>query len=1186
MNRSIFKFVSLLAVLFLCSLTAFAQTDKGSITGIVTDASGAVVAGAKVTAVSPTTGLSRNTETGSIGEYTLTALPNGKYNLTIEKEGFAKYSTQAVVDVGSITTVSAKLAITGSSTTVEVSASGEVAEVNTESQTLSTVVTSKQIQDLPTLTRNPYDLVSTSGNVSSDANSNRGVGYAINGARSASTDILLDGGENVNLFTAQLGTQVPLDAVNEFSVLTSNFSAEYGRAGGGVVNVATKSGTNQFHGSLYEFNRVSALATNTAQGLGDRAQAFANGTCVSGQPCSVGKFGFTRNQFGYSVGGPIVKNKLFFFSSTEWIRVRSNTSQVAAIIDPSFLSLTNANTQAYFNMFGKAFQPSLVTLQTSTWGQEANKVPGVNGVCALGIACSQPFADKVQWTVATQSGGGYPQNTWNTVNKIDWNINSKNTLTGLYTIYSEDDLPGTINTSPYLGWDTGQTNYNQIANIAYTHLFTTNLVSTTKLIYNRFNNKQPLGVGPVSPTLYSTTSVPSLPFLGSQLIFPGYNAYTPGNAIPFGGPQNLYQIYEDLKWSRGRHQFSFGGAYIQIRDNRVFGAYENPIEPLGTTFAGSGNTYTAFNSAFGNLINGNTWRFQGAIYPQGLFPCLRDQYGANVPVNGSLNYCTLNLPVGPPAFGRNNRYNDGSWYVNDSWKMTPRFTLNLGLRWEYYGVQYNAPNQKLDSNFYLGPGATIFDRFRDGAVLLAPNSPMGRLWNRNPYNFAPRVGFAWDVFGNGSTSLRGGYGLSYERNFGNVTFNVIQNPPNYSVTSLTSTNSNRYPIFTDVSGPLAGTGTRIFPTPNLRAVNPNIKPAYTEFWSLAIDRQLMKNSVLSLEYVGSKGVHLYSIADMNQAGCGAPQCNGFGNIFLGDTNPDARLNYQYNEINFRGSNAFSNYNGVNVKFQGNNLFNKGLYLNAAYTWSHSIDNLSSTFTDGYASNYMLGYTNGFFPNLDKGNSDFDTRNRFVLSGTWNVPWGNNLSNTVERQLLGGWSVSTIFVAHSGNPYSIYDCTWQVAYSCARWTPTVSTVKVGGQGPLVASNLYTFLSMPVDPNTGSPINTGDTSPQPTCTGLVGVGCQFTLSGIPMTGRNAYQSPGYWNFNFVFAKNFKLTERFQLQFRGEMYNAFNHSNLYIYPFNLDASTTTTIQADRGGVVPNGPGTYTDERRNVQFGLKLTF
>ncbi|MGB7553405.1 MAG: carboxypeptidase regulatory-like domain-containing protein [Candidatus Korobacteraceae bacterium] len=1181
MRRNTLRLLSLLAILALFSVWAFGQAESGAINGIVTDKTGAVVVGANVTATSIDTGLVRTTTTKSAGEYTITNLPPKTYDVTIEAQGFQKYTQRVKVGVGSMNDVSAKLSVTGASTTVEVTGSAETAVVNTENQTLSQVINSQEVSNLPTLTRNPYDLVATSGNVVEDTNSGRGAGYAINGARSADTDILLDGGENVNLFDTTVGQSVPLDTVQEFSVLTSNYSAEYGRAGGGIINVATKSGTNAFHGSLYEFNRVSALAANTEQNNANRAQAFADGSCVIGQPCDIGKFGFTRNQFGYSIGGPIVKNKLFFFSGTEWTRVRSNTAQSADVIDPAFLALpqVNANTKNFFNQYGKNLASGVSVLSLVNWGQ------ATNGACPPPLACNAPFGQAVSYNVPADSGGGAPQNTYSTVNRVDWNINDKNTLYGRYALYSEDQLPGSWTNSPYAGYNTGQTFYNQGVDINYTHVFTPSLVNSLKLNYNRLNNKQPLSTNPVSPTLYTSTGVPVLPGTSGQLVFPGYNAYTPGNAVPFGGPQNLYQIYEDLSWTKGKHQFKFGGTYLQLRDNRIFGAYENPIEPLGTSLAGRKN-YSDYTSATYNLVNGSIYQFQGAVYPQGKFPCDRGpgltniqngngpgQPGTNglpIPTPG----CTLQLPVGPPSFGRNNRFNDGNFYVNDSWKLTPRLTVNLGLRWEYYGVQHNA-NAALDSNFYLGAGSTIYDQIRNGSVQIANQSPVGGLWAPDKNNWAPRVGFAWDMFGDGSTSLRGGFGMGYERDFGNVTFNVIQNPPNYAVVALTSSSLINYPIFTDVSGPLAGTGSAILPSVNLRAVQQNIPTAYTEFWSVAIDRQVMKNAVASIEYVGSKGNDLYSISDINQ--------QGFGGIFTGVGN---RLNYQYNEINYRGANAFSRYNGVNLKFQGNNLFNKGLFLTANYTWSHSIDDLSSTFTDGNNGNYMLGYTNAFFPKLDTGSSDFDTRNRFVMSGTWNLPWGNNYSNEAAKQILGGWSVSTIFVAHSGNPFTIYDCTNGIYATCPRWIPGTPFPIAGGLGTQAGPNLYNYMSLPQG-SSGLPVGTGQSLSDPVCTGLDGVGCSFSLSGAQPGGRNSFASPGYWNFDFVFAKNFKLTERFNLQFRSELYNAFNHHNVYILSNNLDVSGgLAAVQADKGGTNPYGPGSQYDERRNIQFALKLLF
>ncbi len=1190
MNRIAQPMISLIAILVLFSVGAFGQAETGSINGVVTDKSGAVVVGATVTATSADTGFVRSATTKSAGEYAITNLPPQTYDVTIEAPGFVKSAQRVKVGVGSQNDVSAKLGVIGASTTIEVTGSAEAATVNTENQTLSQVITSKQVVELPTLTRNPYDLVATSGNVSEDNNSQRGAGYAINGQRSSDTDILLDGGENVDLFKANVGQSVPLDSVQEFSVLTNNFTAEYGRAGGGVVNVATKSGTNAFHGTLYEFNRVSALAANTYNNNAQREAAFANGTCVVGQPCDIGNFGFTRNQFGYSIGGPIVKNKLFFFSSTEWTRVRSDTTNTVDIVDPAWLALPQVApaTGAFFGQYGN-IRPNFNTISKVTWGQALGSSDP--SVCAP-LSCSSPFALAGQYNAPGDSGAGFPQNTYSAVARVDYNLSDKTTLYGRYALYSEDDFPGTINTSPYVGFDTGQTFFNQNVTINLTHIFTPSLVSSTKLIYNRLTNLQPLngasggcGAQITCPTLYTSSfALPTVNGTSGPMVYPGYSELTPGASIPFGGPQNLYQIFEDLNWTKGKHQFKFGGGYIQTRDNRTFGAYENAVESLG----GDGT----IASSISNLLAGQLYQFQGASYPQGKFPCSRTASGSYI-VNSN---CLLTLPVTPPSFNRNNIYNDGSWYVQDSWKVKPRLTLNLGLRWDYYGVQHNS-NPSLDSNFYLGAGSNLYQQVRNGSVQIAPNSPVGGLWAKDLDNFAPRVGFAWDVFGDGSTSLRGGYGIGYERNFGNVTFNVIQNPPNYAVLSVTNgVDVATLPVSSNNLGPLAGAGstcgqpqnvppgTSCLPNASLRAVQQNIPTAYIQFWSFALDRQVMRNSVLSIEYVGSKGSDLYSIANLNDA--------GYGSAFMGDNVATNRINYQYSNINYRGAEGFNNYNGLNVKFSTSNFLNKGLQLTANYTWSHSIDNLSSSFSDGYSSNYGLGFLNAYAPNLDKGNADYNTTNRLVISGVWDLPWMKNSSNAFARQALGGWGMSPIIKVHSGYPFSIYDCSnlGATGYTCPRWIPGVPVSGSGNagyapQGP----NLFTYMNLPMDPATGAVAGAGNVLAVPVCSGLYGVGCVYSNNGAAIPPRNGFTSPGYWNIDFVATKNFKLTERFTMQFRSEFYNIFNHHNNYILASNLDIEpgTSQQIQAERGTpsascvscVIP-------DERRNIQFALKLLF
>ncbi len=1157
MSRTALRLISLLCVLFLFSLWAFGQREAGVITGTITDPSGAVVSGAKVTAKSIATGVTRETTTNPAGIYAISALRPDAYEVTVEAANFKKFARRVEVAVGSTNEVSAQLVVGATSEVVEVSGLAEAAAVNTANQTLSTVITGQELTALPTdPTRNPYALVGSAGGVNEDCNSFRGAtagacGYSINGLRSASTGILLDGAENVDEFTASVGQQVPLDSVAEFSVLTNNFTAEFGRASGGVVNVVTKSGTNSFHGSAYEYNRVSALSANTYQ---NDATDTAKGI-------------FTRNDFGFSIGGPVVKNKLFFFNNTEWIRVRSSAPQELTILDPSSYSLLATASQNFYKAYG-ALAPGVTTIKTGSCG-------------GSGLTC-----DLVNFAVPSDAGGGSPQNTSMEVAKVDYHLSDRTTLTGRYASYKELDFPGTVSSSPYAGYNTGQTNYDQNILVDLTHVFSPSFLNSAKVVFNRINGPvQGLGTAPVGPSLYTTTGLPAV--LGEPLVFPGYVPTGPGEAIPFGGPQNLYQFYDDMSWTHGKHQFKFGGQYINIKDNRVFGAYLNAVEVLGTNLA----------NGLADLAGGTIYTFQDAIYPQGKYPCPLNAAG----VAQTSPACQISLPVTTPDFERNYRYNDVAFYGQDSWKVMPRLTLNLGLRWEYYGVQHNA-NPALDSNFVLGPGATYFNQIRNGAVELAADG--GVMWKPVYSNFGPRIGFAYDLFGDGKTSLRGGWGMGYERNFGNVTYNAIQNPPNYAVVSLQSNVDVPFtmPVYVDNAGPLAGTsGSKYLPLVSQRAINQNMKTAYAETWNLTVERQIKAHSVVSIDYAGSHGVHLYDISNINPAFGGGE--------FLGDARAANRIQYGYSNMNYRSDNGYSHYDAVTAQIKTNNLWNKGVGLNANYTWSHSLDNLSSTFTDSNSGTgsgvYYLGYLDAFNPKLNYGNSDYDIRHRFVLSGSWEIPWMKNASSAVARHVLGGWGLGGIFKIRSGSPFSIFDCTNHGGTNCPEWISPGGVATTGSAvpaGPNFAPNTFNYITLPCTPAEGGGClvnNIGVAQGIPICSGLYHVGCVYSSNGAPYPERNQYFGPGYWNIDFNVFKNFRLTERFQLQFRSELYNILNHHNQYVQTENIDASSlvdaTTNcmggacpsqyIQTEKGG--PEGyAGTPLDERRNIQFGLRVSF
>jgi hypothetical protein len=1136
----------LLTVLLLCSfapLAAFAQTETGQITVKATDPQGAVIPGAAVSIKSTTTGAERTTSTNEDGLATVTTLQPGIYDVTVTVNGFAPFKQQANVTVGARVNLEAALSVTAKGESITVIAGDSGVVVNTQTQELSDVVSQKQITELPTITRNPYDLVAISGNVSTGDPVNmtmRGTGFAINGMRSASTNILLDGGENVDAFVAGVGQSVPLDGVQEFRIITSNFSAEYGRASGGIVNVATRAGSNNFHGSLYEFNRVSALASSE---FNDNANGIKKGV-------------FTRNQFGYSAGGRVIKEKLFFFSSTEWTRVRSTGEVISIVPTPELLAASNANTKAFFAPY-QLVTPINGTVYTVG---DLKNLLGLTGANAFtNLSNSLPAFGQVRASRATDLGGGNPQNNWQTVNRFDYNLSDKTQMYFRGVFEDGAIQEGVVNFSPYEGFNTGQTTRNQNYLFNLTHTFSPHIVNQSKVVFNRLNVQQPLAEQPVGPTLFINDTFTGR-IAGFPIRFPGYSATTPGNAIPFGGPQNFLQLYDDINWTKGNHQLRFGGQYVHIRDNRTFGAYQNAVEALSS----SGQSYS---TALANLVSGQLRSFTVAVFPQGKFPCANDAVtGARIETPD----CTLQTPLAEPNFSRSNRYHEWAVYFNDSWKLRPTFTLNLGVRYEYYGTQHNA-DQSLDSNFYFGEGSSIFERIKNGRIRLAKDSPEGKLWKVDPNNFAPRLGFAWDVFGDGRMSLRGGYGMAYERNFGNVTFNVIQNPPNNATVAITSgvdVPAGTLPISASNLGPLAGSGiSKSFPAVSLRAVDPNIVNAYAHFWSFAAERQLNATTVASLEYSGSAGRKLYSISNINRAGTGF--------VYGGIPRLASRLNNNgATSINFRSSDGRSNYNALIASVESSRFRNLGLRFTARYTYSQAKDNLSSTFSES-GNNFVLGYTDPFNPNLDYGYADFDTRHRAVISWTWEIPTPK-FSKAVAQHLLGGWEVSGILQARGGVPFTVFDCT-NGQQMCPR-------VSLDGAVNLKGSVGHDDVGVADTPNRYKYIDLSGLHPG-AFVDQFGFGADFGPFPANMSARNAFRGPGFWNVDGGIFKNLQITEGVKLQLRLEAYNVFNHANLFVSGGEAEINTGGTTDANGNAVGGYVPANFFG-RRNIQIAGKIIF
>ena len=590
-----------ISVVFLFVATAaLAQLESGQISGTVTDQSGAEVPGATVTVTNTTSNAVRTTVTLKTGGYVVVGLEPGTYQVSFSARNFKTFTANIEVTVGASETLDAKLSVSSNFSEVEVLAPGGTT-VNTQTQELSQVVDTTQMAELPSLTRNPYDFVALSGNVSAgDSTSNasgsitnqgqnldtRGVGYAINGQRESGTEILLDGVENINIFTENVAQQIPLDSVREYSVLTSNYGAQYGRASGGVVNVSTKSGTNQFHGSTWEYNRLSDYTANTYQ------------NAALGLPKGI----YARNQFGFAFGGPFVKNKFFFFGSSEWTRVRSQETESELIPTSQFLAYTAPNVQSYFSSYGTGALPISSTLAQSDLG-----------ISLPGVPAATPILGQVNFKASADAGGDFPQNTYTLMGRLDYDQSANTQMFFRIARQNLDEFPGAEFYSPYPQYDVGQTFEDQSYLYSVSHSFSPSLFSNTKLSFDRFDN----------PSTYNTAyqEQPNLMFGGAtanglQIEFPGLENYmAPGaGGLPFGGPINTAQVEEDFSWTKGRHSMRYGfqGTYIQM--NIAYGAYAQAVEYL----------QTGLQPGLQGMVDGSLQYYESAIDTQGKLPCAPD----------------------------------------------------------------------------------------------------------------------------------------------------------------------------------------------------------------------------------------------------------------------------------------------------------------------------------------------------------------------------------------------------------------------------------------------------------------------------------------------------------------------------------------------------------------------------------
>jgi hypothetical protein len=1105
--------------------SAVAQTFTGAVAGHVTDIRKAPITEAAVTLRSSERAFEFHASTDASGRFAFDLVPPGKFIVSAEAVGFAVSTAIIEVNVATPVRVDITLRVQTLQQSVKVQAENGLS-VQSQSAGLGRTISPTEMSNLPSLTRSPYDFIAIvpGANLSNDRT---GVGFAVNGGRTQSANYLLDGGENNDAFMSAPAQDVPLDSIEEFSVQTNHFNAEYGRNSAFIANIVTKSGTNSYHGSAYEYIRNSALAANT----------YENNS--QGLPRSV----FDRNQFGGTLGGPILHEKLFFFASVEPIIVRSTTTNLFYVPTPELLAISAPGTKAIFDRF-----PLPSTLSTTDVLQRKVCPSGADCDTGAGFVTLPAFA-RTSRTGPQDAGAGSPQNTILATGRVDWLIGSKMQAFARYAFENQNEFPAVF--QPFSNeLDVPDLGKNESIAVNLIRTGSSNMATESRLVYSRIFGNPDRFTG-INPTVPQPT-FPTFAILNEPTVT------LPGGTSIFGGPQNTYQFYQTMTWVHDRHTLRFGGQFIQMRDNRSFG-----ISEIGdATFA---NTQ--------GFVNALLFQYQIAIDPKGHFP-------------GEF----VDPPFGPPSFERHYRYNEPALFVEDTWRPTSRLTVTPGLRWEYFGV-FHSPgaDHPLDANFYPGLGDSYLEQIANGRILRtidAPGNLRGRFYLPDYRNFAPRLGAAYDLSRDGRTVLRAGAGVFYDRRVGYELFRAFQNPPNYSVTTLKNIIAtpelvnDQYAVFPDEPIQLNLSDTKAPAT--------NLHTAYTVSWNATFEHEFAGTMVFGTSYLGSSGSQLYTLNNVNRLGSGGlldPSCivTRFASDGVTPLGPDytncGRLNPNVTTIAIRGNAAHATFNALQLRLDSRKIDRFGLEFGASYTWSHSIDDASSSGgNDPVASNNGPWFLSAFEPSLDRGSSDFDQRHRIAAHWVWEIPLGRNSGDWKARYLASGWEISGLLSYQTGQPFSIVD-TGVPDFTGEHTRPRVTGV-LSRPGPLVAdaSSPNNFLYLPLnqvyDPATADCI--ANTTP---------FACEISVNG-PFDGtlpRNTFRRPGTFYQDTAVMKNVQLpTPGLMLQFRAEFYNLFNHPNLYVN------SGTSDINAQSFAVSPvdSVPGVTASFRDSRQIVLALRF
>jgi Carboxypeptidase regulatory-like domain len=1118
--------VLLSCVVILSCTFALGQAGTGSIAGVVTDPSGAVVQGANVTATNSATGAARTVATGDTGNYTITSLAPGTYTVSVEKSGFPKVIFSNVqISTSLAVPLNAQFQLGTAQESVNVT-TDTLAPIETEDSQVSNLVDSTRMKALPLITRNPYELVLLSPGTAT-ANSSLG-GFNVNGERERNNNFLLDGVDNNDTSVPGIpggALAANPESTEEFRVITNNFNAEYGRNTGAVIDVVTKSGSNQFHGNAYWFGRYEKIG-----GARDWFNRPADGPINP----------YDRNQFGYSIGGPIYKNKTFFFFNQEFQRFRTARTNPAIVPTQDY-----KNGLFTFNGIDDNKQPITRTIDLRQ-GSADNQAFSSNldffgtGVTNLppDPTIQQMFSHYQNPTVPTGDGfsgilffpNSSDQHSYQATGKIDHHFTNSETLSLRYG-YNDFKDPNPFSDAVLPG------NVGAVSNKSIATGGAANLVSTLRpTLINSFT----FGYNHI----FAGFGCGGLDVIDSFFPVDQFGNGTDFNVSPFstlacGGAGVLLSdgqarktgtisFADTLSWVRGTHTFKFGGDFRKVNESgdNDFNSRRQVETRLGTVTGGGFDSLGigVSDAAFNDAVSA----FYGFVI---------SDLNAQFFDKAGVRHATDNKDF---------RQREGSFFLQDSWKVRPNLTLNLGVRYQLNGVPYEVHNNL--SNLLTDP--------RTFPVVFTTVGPGTghQLFNDDYSNFEPRIGFSWDPWRDNKTAVRGSFGIFHDRVFGNLFGNARGNPPfeqDYSNANVLNTINDGYGIggfpFTvpaQTPNPSVPDGALLAPV----IFDSHFRNPVTNSWFFGVQRELPGNVMLDLNYVGNNSHHVFRVFDANPpdpglvqqlvAFCVPDNANNHGfntptgqctstnvaslNLYSGLENGVLPFNgVAHNAIGratfsaaLNKSDGNANYNALQAKIT--KRFAHGFQMQGSYTWAHSIDDANDPIVAATGQvNFVRDPLN---PALDRGNSDHDIRHVGVINSIWELPLGAGrtyLNHGFMGRALEGFQMTGILTMQTGHPFDVLG--------------TRDSLRVG------RVNRADVI--------GDPFAAGPSNATPATKTFFSNVAAFTNPAFdtPATiGRNFFHGPSFVNLDMSVAKRMKIWENASIELRLEAYNVMNHPN----------------------------------------------